>query len=219
MRTRVAGLAFIAWMALPHPGLAEPPSTYDGRLLFMTYCMICHGPDGRGKGPLAKKMNVEPADLTVTVRARSDIVLKGIISGRGRQLISGRDRHNVISDAMPEWKEILSDREIESLIAYLRFVSTSKHPMMGNPEVGRDLYTRYCQACHGEGGEGDGVMTSLIDMNPMDHSNPTQMNEISNLEMVRSIRNGKGSYMPAWKDIISQTEIEALVSYIRLLSH
>jgi mono/diheme cytochrome c family protein len=91
--------------------------------------------------------------------------------------------------------------------------------MMGNPEVGRDLYTKYCQACHGEEGEGDGVMTSLIDMNPMDHSNPTQMNGISNLEMVRSIKNGKGSYMPAWKDIISQTEIEALVSYIRLLSH
>ncbi|MBW2421985.1 MAG: cytochrome c, partial [Deltaproteobacteria bacterium] len=33
----------------------------------------------------------------------------------------------------------------------------------------------------------------------------------------RSIKNGKGNYMPAWKDIISQDEIEALVSYIRLL--
>jgi mono/diheme cytochrome c family protein len=120
---------------------------------------------------------------------------------------------------MPEWKDILGDREIESLIAYLRFVNSSKHPLMGNPEVGRDLYARYCRACHGEEGEGDGVMTSLIDMTPMDHTNPTEMNRISNLEMVRSIKNGKGNYMPAWKGIISQTEIEALVSYIRLLSH
>jgi len=212
-------MAFIALMTFPHRGMAESPSSYDGRLLFTTYCMICHGQDGRGNGPLARKMKVEPADLTVTVRARSDVALKAIISGRGRQLISGRDRHNLISDAMPEWKDILSDREIESLIAYLRFLSSSKHPLMGDPEVGRDLYSRYCTACHGKEGEGDGVMTALIDINPTDHSNPTQMNEISNLEMVRSIKNGKGNYMPAWKEIISQTEIEALVSYIRLLSH
>ena len=165
------------------------------------------------------EMEVEPADLTVTVRSRSDVVLKRIISGEGRQLVSGRDRHNLISDAMPEWKDVLSDQEIESLIAYLRFLSASKHPLMGNPEKGRDLYARYCRACHGDEGEGDGVMTSLIAMKPMDHTNPLSMSEISNLEMVRSIKNGKGNYMPAWKDIISNDEVEALVSYIRLLGH
>jgi cytochrome c oxidase cbb3-type subunit 3 len=90
---------------------------------------------------------------------------------------------------------------------------------MGNPEKGRALYGRYCRACHGDEGEGDGVMTSLVDMRPMDHTNPLRMNEISNLEMVRSIKNGKGNYMPAWKGIISDDEVEALVSYIRLLGH
>lgn len=219
MGSRAVGLAFISLVALQHPSFAESPSSYEGRLLFASYCLLCHGPDGRGQGPLAVRMSIEPADLTVTVRSRSDIVLKRVISGEGRQLISGRDRHNVISDAMPEWKDVLSDREIDSLIAYLRFLSASKHPLMGNPEKGRDLYGRYCRACHGDEGEGDGVMTSLVDMKPMDHTNPVVMNEITNLEMVRSIRNGKGSYMPAWKDIISQEEVEALVSYIRLLGH
>ncbi len=148
------------------------------------------------------------------------ILEKGrIISGEGRQLISGRDRHNIISDAMPEWKDVLSDRQIESLVAYLRLLSASKHPLMGDPEKGRKLYSRYCSACHGDEGEGDGVMTSLIDMKPLDHANPLNTNVISNLEMVRSIKNGKGDYMPAWKGIIDDSEIEALVSYIRLLGH
>jgi len=37
--------------------------------------------------------------------------------------------------------------------------------------------------------------------------------------MIRAIKNGKGNYMPAWKGIISNDEVEALVSYIRLLGH
>jgi len=217
MRLKTVGTALILLIMLQGSASAESPSSYEGRLLFISYCLLCHGPDGKGGGPLARKMGIEPADLTVTIRTRSDVVLKRIISGEGRQLISGRDRHNIISDAMPEWKDVLSDREIESLIAYLRFLSASKHPLMGNPEKGRNLYARYCRACHGDEGEGDGLMTSLIDMKPMDHTNPVSMNEISNLEMVRSIKNGKGNYMPAWKDIISNDEIEALVSYIRLL--
>ncbi len=217
MWLRTVGMTLIALIALQGRALAESPSAYEGRLLFMSYCFLCHGVDGKGRGPLAMAMEVEPADLTSTVRSRSDVVLKGIISGEGRQLVSGRDRHNLISDAMPEWKDVLSDREIESLIAYLRFVSASKYPLMGDPEKGRDLYARYCRACHGDDGEGDGVMTSLVNTKPMDHTNPASMNEINNIEMVRSIKNGKGNYMPAWKDIISEDEIEALVSYIRLL--
>jgi mono/diheme cytochrome c family protein len=33
-----------------------------------------------------------------------------------------------------------------------------------------------------------------------------------------SILDGTGRYMPAWKGILSQSDVEALVSYIRLLS-
>ena len=181
-------------------------------MLFVSYCLICHGPDAKGDGPLSKKMKIQPADLTVTIRARSDQILKKIISGRGRQTITGRQRHNIISDAMPAWQDVLSDREIESLIAYLRFVGRTKHELMGDPDKGHDLYQKYCKSCHGEEGAGDGVMTSLIDMSPMDHSNPTEMNLLSNEDLMRSILHGKGSYMPAWGGIMSETEVEALVS-------
>ncbi|MBC8445124.1 MAG: c-type cytochrome [Rhodospirillaceae bacterium] len=199
--------------------LAGPLPAYEGRRLFVSYCQLCHGVAGKGDGALAKRMHIHPADLTTTLRSRSDTILKKIITGEGRQTITGRDRHNLLSEAMPEWNNVFNDAQVEALIAYLRFLSTSRHQLMGDPEIGGDLYQKYCAVCHGEFGEGDGVMTKLVNIIPADHSNANEMNPISNDQLIDIIQAGKGQYMPAWKDILDQGEIEALVSYIRLLSN
>jgi len=199
--------------------LANPPAAYEGRRLFVSYCLLCHGSSGKGDGPLAIAMKISPADLTTTVRSRSDTILKKIISGEGRQTITGRDRHNMLSEAMPEWKDVFSDSEIEALIAYLRFLGSTKHDLMGDPEIGMQLYQKYCQVCHGVDGDGDGIMTNLMGIMPMDHTNPNEANSLDNEELVSSILDGKGRYMPAWRGILSQSDVGALVSYIRLLSH
>ena len=201
------------------PSGANPPPAYEGRRLFVSYCQLCHGPGGKGDGPLARAMHIKPADLTTTVRSRSDTILRKIISGEGRQTITGRDRHNLLSEAMPEWRGVFSDEQISALIAYLRFLGRSRHALMGDPEVGMRLYHTYCQVCHGEEGEGDGVMTKIMGITPMDHTNPNETGRLSNEELVRSILDGKGQYMPAWRGILEQGDVEALVSYIRLLSH
>ena len=198
---------------------ADPPPAYEGRRLYVSYCQLCHGIGGNGDGPLAKVMKISPADLTTTVRSRSDTILTKIITGEGRQTITGRDRHNLLSDAMPEWKEVFNESQITALIAYLRFLSRTKHDLMGDPEVGLQLYQKYCQVCHGVEGEGDGIMTKLMGIMPMDHTNPNVTNSLDNEELVKSILDGKGMFMPAWRGILSQTDVEALVSYIRLLSH
>lgn len=198
---------------------AEPPAAYEGRRLFVSYCQLCHGPEGRGDGPLAKQMGITPANLLTTLRSRSDTILKKIITGRGRQTITGRDRHNLLSDAMPEWETVFTDEQVDALIAFLKFLSTSKHPMMGDPDVGYRVYQKYCAVCHGEEGDGEGVMTNLIRFQPADHTNPNEMNLLTNQHLIEIIEQGKGQYMPAWKDILTRSEIEALVSYIRLLSN
>ncbi len=163
-------------------------------------------------------MKISPADLTTTVRSRSDTILTKIITGEGRQTITGRDRHNLLSEAMPEWKDVFSKSQVESLIAYLRFLSSAKHDLMGDPEVGLQLYQKYCHVCHGVDGDGDGIMTNLMGITPMDHTNPNETNRLNNEALVKSILDGKGRFMPAWRGILSQAEVEALVSYIRLLS-
>jgi len=215
----LAGALLISFSGVVIEAFAKPPSAYEGRRLFVSYCQLCHGEDGRGDGPLAKTMNIKPIDLTKSIRARSDTILKKIITGRGRQTITGRDRHNLISDAMPEWKDVFSDEQVEALIAYLRFLGSSKHKLMGDPETGYQLYQTYCQVCHGEDGGGDGIMTTLMEIEPMDHSNPNETNSLTNEVLIASILEGRGRYMPAWEGVLTQSEVEALVSYIRLLSH
>jgi mono/diheme cytochrome c family protein len=198
---------------------ANPPPAYEGRKLYVSYCQLCHGTKGKGDGPLAKAMKISPADLSTTVRSRSNTILTKIITGKGRQTITGRDRHNLLSDAMPEWKDVFNDQQVQSLIAYLRFLGNAKHDLMGDPKSGMQIYQTYCSVCHGAEGDGDGIMTNLMGIMPMDHTNPNETDHITNDELVKSIRDGKGRYMPAWRGILSQTDVEALVSYIRLLSH
>jgi len=220
MKNIVRAMATLILIAVSAPAFsANPPPAYEGRRLYVSYCLLCHGSDGKGDGPLAKAMQISPADLTTTVRSRSDTILAKIITGEGRQTITGRDRHNLLSEAMPEWKEVFSKSEVDALIAYLRFLGSTKHDLMGDPEVGMQLYQKYCQVCHGVEGDGEGIMTNLMGIMPMDHTNPNETNSLDNEELIESILDGKGRYMPAWRGILSQGDVEALVSYIRLLSH
>lgn len=202
-----------------HSAYADPPPAFEGRRLYVSYCQLCHGVSGSGDGPLSKEMAITPANLTTTVRSRSDTILKKIITGEGRQTITGRDRHNLLSDAMPQWKEIFSETQLDALIAYLRFLGNSKHTMMGDPVKGMSLYRLYCTVCHGEEGEGDGIMITLMNISPMDHTNMNETNRLSNREMGQRILDGSEKFMPAWRGILGRDDVDALVSYIRLLSH
>ncbi len=219
MRTRFTS-AFLLISVLGFSGelWADPPAAFEGRRLYVSYCQLCHGVSGEGDGPLSRELNILPADLSTTIRSRSETILRKIITGEGRQTITGRDRHNLISDTMPEWGKVFSDADLDALIAYLRFLSTAKHGLMGDPEAGMVTYQKYCQACHGMEGDGDGIMTTLMGIEPMDHTNPNAMNPFSNDDLIRIILTGTG-YMPGWAGILNQGEIEQLVSYIRLLSH
>jgi len=220
MKTIIHAMVMLTLIAVSAPVFSvNLPPAYEGRRLYVSYCLLCHGIDGKGDGPLAKAMQISPADLTTTVRSRSDTILIKIITGEGRQTITGRDRHNLLSEAMPEWSDVFSESQVKALIAYLRFLGNTKHDLMGDPEVGLQLYQKYCQVCHGVEGDGDGIMTNLMGMMPMDHTNPNETNSLDNEELVESILDGKGRYMPAWRGILSQGDVEALASYIRLLSH
>lgn len=219
MKNTINAVVVLTLIAVTIPDAsANPPPAFEGRRLYVSYCQLCHGTDGKGDGPLAKVMKISPADLSTTVRSRSDTILTKIITGEGRQTITGRDRHNILSDAMPEWNDVFSESQVKALIAYLRFLSRSKHDLMGDPELGMQLYQTYCHVCHGEEGDGDGIMTRLMKINPMDHTNPNVTNSLDNEQLVDSILDGKGRFMPAWRGVLSQSDVEALVSYIRLLS-
>lgn len=202
-------------LSLNSAAVAERGESVEGRRLFTTYCYLCHGLTGRGDGPLAGKIRVPPRDLVGSgiVKQRSDAELYAIIDGT--------QFHDLVAPQMPRWGDVLTDRQIRALVSYVRFLSLSPNPLIGDPDAGEVSYRQYCSPCHGRMGTGDGVMRKILPIKPADHSNAAKMDEITNEQMIDIITNGKGknSLMPAWKGILNETEIEDLVGYIRLLSH
>ena len=52
----------------PKPEIKHVPvkqtSPASGSEMYKTYCAVCHGVDGKGKGPAAEALKVPPTDLT-----------------------------------------------------------------------------------------------------------------------------------------------------------
>jgi mono/diheme cytochrome c family protein len=59
---------------MPNPVPATEKSIRYGHAMFMTYCLPCHGPDGKGDGLVGQVFELQPMDLT------SDYV-KGVSDG------------------------------------------------------------------------------------------------------------------------------------------
>ncbi|MGC2173157.1 MAG: c-type cytochrome [Candidatus Sulfotelmatobacter sp.] len=43
----------------------KPTSPASGKGMYMSYCAVCHGTDGKGGGPAASALKTPPADLTM----------------------------------------------------------------------------------------------------------------------------------------------------------
>ena len=159
---------------------ADYSKNFDGYRIFRTNCFVCHGLDGTGNGPLASKLETKPADLTDNDRLekKSDRELFKIIEGTAP--------HGHVSNEMPQWGLAITQTQLRSLLTYVRYLHSSKHPVSGDPEMGKQVYDKNCTICHGADGKGEGTLTKIYDMEPVDHTDASSMNRISN-EKIRSI--------------------------------
>ena len=97
----------------------EDAAIVRGRIVFQTFCILCHGADGEGDGRAAKIHNPKPANLTL--RFLSDDQKEIIIRDGGASV--GR------SAVMPAWGEHLTDEQISDVIAFLRKINRrTKNP-------------------------------------------------------------------------------------------
>ena len=108
-------------LALAAPALADeavsplPRDTTDaavirGGIAFRTYCVLCHGTEGKGDGRAAKMYTPRPANLTVS--PFNDAYKEMIIRGGGASV--GRSAY------MPPWGDELTDEQIHDVVAFLR---------------------------------------------------------------------------------------------------
>ena len=79
-----------------------------GRDIYRVNCVACHGPEGRGNGPVAAALTPRPTDFTNAAQrlATTDGAVAGVIErGRG---------------SMPAFGRILTHEQIDSVVAHLR---------------------------------------------------------------------------------------------------
>jgi mono/diheme cytochrome c family protein len=118
MRHRWVAVGALAVVAA-FPAMAGPLKSVEelsdvrGSIVFRTYCMLCHGRYGDGKGRAAKNYNPPPANLVISTK--SDTYKEKIIRNGGAAM--GR------SPFMPPWGQELSDEQIQDVIAYLRVIN------------------------------------------------------------------------------------------------
>lgn len=113
MMTRMVLFGFVTMLLgwpLLHPAWsAAAGNPTNGKILYETHCLACHGPQGRGDGPGGQALNPRPADLTMagTQNKRDVQLLKIIENGRP-------------ASAMTGFKGRLSEHEMSDLVVYLR---------------------------------------------------------------------------------------------------
>jgi len=100
----------------------KPTSAASGQQMYRAYCAVCHGIDGKGKGPAAEALRVAPADLTALAEKNSGkypaLKVSAVLRGE-----SGVPAHG--SKEMPIWGKLFwsmsggHESEVQQRIANL----------------------------------------------------------------------------------------------------
>ena len=88
--------------------------------------------------------------------------------------------------------------------------------------LGKSVYRRHCQTCHGEGGAGDGFNAFNLDPRPRDLSDPGFQKKKTDADLGDAIRRGGAGVglsplMPPWGRTLSARQIEAVILHLRSL--
>lgn len=104
-----------AWTAVP--AAAEPKAPEK----FTTFCAACHGPAGKGNGPAAAALNPQPRNFAdgKYMNGRTDAQLINVIKNGGQS--------EKLSPLMTAFGNVLNDKEIKDIAAYIRSLAVPKY--------------------------------------------------------------------------------------------
>jgi mono/diheme cytochrome c family protein len=171
-----------------------------GVALYAENCVACHGADGLGSA-LAPALN----DPAVRQKTPAEL-LRTLQTGVSGTLMAGWDRK-------------LSEEDLNDLLALITgwedvptgAIPAPDQPVMVTAEslaLGGDLYSANCARCHGPEGQGTQRAPALNVKSVLTSTNDAALQQIISLGV-------PGTAMPAWGDRLVDTEIQALVGFIR----
>jgi mono/diheme cytochrome c family protein len=97
---------YIRWLEKrPFTPMIDQKLSEKGEKIYIKHCLQCHGPDGKGNGPVAKKYGVKAANLYNASKTLTNHTLFiQVTEGRGD---------------MPQWMDVLNEEEIWALTHYI----------------------------------------------------------------------------------------------------
>jgi mono/diheme cytochrome c family protein len=159
-----SGFASAAGKPQEQPETQNQPTnliySIKGEDLFRAYCASCHGPNGKGGGPVAVALKAKMPDLTLLAK-RNDGQFP---SARVGKIITGDEvvaSHGSLE--MPIWGPIFHQIEndqdfgnvrVQNLVKYLESIQSVT---FSNPPTGAELYRENCAACHRDDLKGGGA--------------------------------------------------------------
>lgn len=171
-----------------------------GLSLYAEQCVACHGADGSGTA-------LAPALNAAAPRARTPEELTRIITS------------GVAGTRMAAWGSKLPAEDVAALVALVKAwdqvpagaVPAPDRPMPVTQEslaLGSQLYASNCSRCHGPEGQGTQRAPALNVRSFFTRTNDVAMQQIISLGV-------PGTAMPAWGERLTETEIQAIVGFVR----
>lgn len=192
----------------------------EGRRIYGTICIACHGPQGDGTGPRGLFLQPKPMNFTDGnyMRRLQDDYLFAVVKYGKTPVMTREHEHYQGAVSMPAFEERLEPEEIDALLAFERaFLSGAPQ----NPDA-RELFLPHCADCHGADGRGMGPTAAVIQPAPADFADSKFMARFSEEYLRTVIAKGKvGAVregfetMPAYGHILSDREIRGVIRFIR----
>jgi mono/diheme cytochrome c family protein len=236
---------------IPPPGAYKPskPSPADveaGKAVYFRKCVWCHGPEGAGDGPSAKRLPTKPRNFN-----QGTFKIRHTASG---ELPTDEDLFLTVTNglpgsAMPPWGEILTEQERKQVVAFVK-TNLVKDRSFDDPDEefhvidygkqiesskesidkGRDLFMNKakCVECHGAEGRGNGNLTQRDDWGfpifPANLAKPwnirgNRRDPYNPSNIFREISTGlNGTPMPSFADELSIEERWHVANFVMSLS-
>jgi cytochrome c oxidase cbb3-type subunit 3 len=106
-----AGMGAVLMAAVPASRAADMAAAKQN---YDTFCMKCHGPEGKGDGPAAATLTTNPRNFTdcAAMGKISDDTMFNVIKNGGGSVGLSKD--------MQAWSTGFADDEIHDLVAYVK---------------------------------------------------------------------------------------------------
>ena len=185
----------------------------EGKVIYESMCVACHGISGRGDGATVASGTVQPPTFHTQDYAQSTVAS---LMPRFTAAFTGNDPSH------PHMQHVASILDEDKFAASLAYIPALAYPpeIPGSAVGGQQLYEYRCAGCHGDDGMGNGpAAASLTTVAPANFATDSLIASADWDALFAHVRDGgqgtvHGSSMPPWGVVLNDGEIWDLVAYL-----